>query len=255
MRSRVSRRCDRRLIDGLALMDDDGCRHGPIGCARSPQRVARGSALPTRRQVEANPARSELLLHRQLELEPGSPRPTLNEPLLTPHEAAALLAVRVSWIYDAVRGERLRSCRQARPLPALRPRALDRRPAPLAHPAGTPRSPRPAEPAPRPSLNARCANAAPLSFFLAEVAASGSDGGIIVDDPVSSLDDERRSYIARRLVAEAANRQVVVLTHDLPFMLDLIDQAEEAGLEPSVQGSCGWGPPSGGLMTTRHSRR
>ena len=75
-----------------------------------------------------------------------------------------------------------------------------------------------------------------LSFFLAEVGTSPTDGGIVVDDPVSSLDDERRAYIARRLVAEAQHRQVVVLTHDLPFMLDLLDQAEKAGLEPMVEG-------------------
>jgi recombinational DNA repair ATPase RecF len=75
-----------------------------------------------------------------------------------------------------------------------------------------------------------------LSFFLAEVAMSESDGGIVVDDPVSSLDDERREYIAKRLVTEAHKRQVVVFTHDLPFMLDLIDRAEAAGLEPLVQG-------------------
>ena len=75
-----------------------------------------------------------------------------------------------------------------------------------------------------------------LSFFLAEVAMSEGDGGIVVDDPVSSLDDERRDYIAKRLVAEAAHRQVIVFTHDLPFMLDLLDRAEKAGLEPLVQG-------------------
>ena len=71
---------------------------------------------------------------------------------------------------------------------------------------------------------------------MAEVATSGGDGGIVVDDPVSSLDDERRDYIARRLVAETQHRQVVVFTHDLPFMLDLLDRAEDAGLEPLVQG-------------------
>jgi energy-coupling factor transporter ATP-binding protein EcfA2 len=75
-----------------------------------------------------------------------------------------------------------------------------------------------------------------LSFFLAEIAMSDGDGGIIVDDPVSSLDDERRDYIARRLVAETEHRQVIVFTHDLPFMLDLLERAEEAGLEPLVQG-------------------
>ncbi|HVS84479.1 MAG TPA: AAA family ATPase [Gaiellaceae bacterium] len=71
-----------------------------------------------------------------------------------------------------------------------------------------------------------------LAFFLAEVASSETNGGLVVDDPVSSLDDERREYIAERLAAEAKQRQVIVFTHDLPFMLDLIDRAEE---EPSVQ--------------------
>ena len=75
-----------------------------------------------------------------------------------------------------------------------------------------------------------------LSFFLAEVASSEGDGGIVVDDPVSSLDDERRDYIANRLVAESKRRQVIVLTHDLPFMLDLLDRAEVAGIEPLVEG-------------------
>ena len=74
-----------------------------------------------------------------------------------------------------------------------------------------------------------------LSFFLAEVATSENDGGIVVDDPVSSLDDERRAYIADRLVEEAHRRQVIVLTHDLPFVLDLVDLAEKAGIEPLVQ--------------------
>ncbi len=75
-----------------------------------------------------------------------------------------------------------------------------------------------------------------LSFFLAEVATSEDDGGVVVDDPVSSLDDERRAYIAERLVAEARGRQVIVLTHDLPFMLDLVDLAEKAGIELMMQG-------------------
>ena len=75
-----------------------------------------------------------------------------------------------------------------------------------------------------------------LAFFFAEVAISSTDGGIIVDDPVSSLDDERRAHIARRLVEEAQRRQVVVLTHDLPFMLDLLNLAEKVGLEPLVEG-------------------
>lgn len=69
-----------------------------------------------------------------------------------------------------------------------------------------------------------------LSFFFAEVACADHGGGVVLDDPVSSLDDERREYIAARLVAEAALRQVVVFTHDLPFMLDIVEQASRASV-------------------------
>lgn len=75
-----------------------------------------------------------------------------------------------------------------------------------------------------------------LAFFFAEIGLAEHSGGVVVDDPVSSLDDERRAYIAQRLVIEATQRQVVVFTHDLPFMLDLLEQAENASLEPQLQG-------------------
>jgi len=75
-----------------------------------------------------------------------------------------------------------------------------------------------------------------LAFFFAEMRLAEHTGGVIVDDPVSSLDDERRSYIARRLVGEAAHRQVIVFTHDLPFMLELLEQADRVELEPKLQG-------------------
>jgi len=75
-----------------------------------------------------------------------------------------------------------------------------------------------------------------LAFFFAELTLADGDGGIVVDDPVSSLDEERRAYIAARLVEEAGQRQVVVFTHDLPFMLDLAEQARAAGLKPVMKG-------------------
>lgn len=67
-----------------------------------------------------------------------------------------------------------------------------------------------------------------LTFFLAEVAVSENGGGIVLDDPVSSLDHSRRSYVAKRLVEEAARRQVIVFTHDVVFLLELQDQARLA---------------------------
>lgn len=74
-----------------------------------------------------------------------------------------------------------------------------------------------------------------LAFFLAELGAAEHDGAVIFDDPVSSLDLQRRSHIARRLCEEAQRRQVAVFTHDLPFVLELRDEAKEAGITPHDQ--------------------
>jgi recombinational DNA repair ATPase RecF len=75
-----------------------------------------------------------------------------------------------------------------------------------------------------------------LAFFLAELTMLPQDAGIIVDDPVSSLDEERRQLIADRLVDEATHRQVIVFTHDLPFLADLQGQAEAAEVPIEVRG-------------------
>ncbi|MGR5908468.1 hypothetical protein ACT7DL_23575 [Bacillus paranthracis] len=44
-----------------------------------------------------------------------------------------------------------------------------------------------------------------IAFFLAEISSIPSYGGIILDDPVSSLDHSRREYVAYRLVQEQKN--------------------------------------------------
>ncbi|AXO89929.1 hypothetical protein DZC75_18675 [Pseudomonas parafulva] len=62
-----------------------------------------------------------------------------------------------------------------------------------------------------------------LGAFLAELKIANHGGGIIFDDPVSSLDHVRRRKVAHRLVEEAALRQVIVLTHDISFLSELID--------------------------------
>lgn len=65
-----------------------------------------------------------------------------------------------------------------------------------------------------------------LADFLTEVEVCNINGGIIFDDPVNSLDHERRLAIARRLVQESKKRQVVILTHDLGFLSDLRNEVE-----------------------------
>jgi energy-coupling factor transporter ATP-binding protein EcfA2 len=74
-----------------------------------------------------------------------------------------------------------------------------------------------------------------LCFFFAELEVANDLGGIVVDDPVSSLDDDRRIAIARRLVREAGNRQVIVFTHDLPFVFELRASADDAHVPCHVQ--------------------
>jgi len=73
------------------------------------------------------------------------------------------------------------------------------------------------------------------AFFLAELRVSNERSAILLDDPVSSLDHQRREHVAARLVAEAAHRQVVVLTHDLVFVAYLLENAETLGLPIHAQ--------------------
>lgn len=57
-----------------------------------------------------------------------------------------------------------------------------------------------------------------LAGFMAELATNDGNSGIIFDDPVSSLDHLHREDIAKRLAEEGRTRQVIVFTHDLPFL-------------------------------------
>ncbi len=73
------------------------------------------------------------------------------------------------------------------------------------------------------------------AFFLAELRVSDERSAIVLDDPISSLDQQRRDHLAARLAEESRRRQVVVLTHDLVFVYYLLEKAEELGLEVHAQ--------------------
>ncbi len=64
-----------------------------------------------------------------------------------------------------------------------------------------------------------------LAAFLTELSTATSKSAIIFDDPVSSLDHEWRGRIARRLITEAKDRQVIVFTHDILFLRLLLDES------------------------------
>lgn len=68
-----------------------------------------------------------------------------------------------------------------------------------------------------------------IGSFFAELRVSQHRGAAVFDDPVSSLDHRRRKNVARRLVEESQNRQVVVFTHDTVFLAELIVEIESAG--------------------------
>ncbi|WP_341836931.1 AAA family ATPase [Chitinophaga pollutisoli] len=61
-----------------------------------------------------------------------------------------------------------------------------------------------------------------IADFIAEMRLSEINRGIIFDDPVTSLDETRKSEIAKRLVEESLNKQTIIFTHDLVFVSSLI---------------------------------
>ncbi|SAK48919.1 recombination protein F [Caballeronia pedi] len=68
-----------------------------------------------------------------------------------------------------------------------------------------------------------------IASFLAEIKLGKGRGGVVFDDPVSSLDHRRRWEVAERLAAESLVRQVIVFTHDIYFLCILEQKAQELG--------------------------
>ncbi len=74
-----------------------------------------------------------------------------------------------------------------------------------------------------------------LACFLSELATNKDNCGIIFDDPVSSFDHKIRKKVVDRLVKEANTRQVIILTHDLVFLTELMEAVKAADLDHLVQ--------------------
>ncbi|HVB58740.1 MAG TPA: AAA family ATPase [Candidatus Acidoferrales bacterium] len=86
-----------------------------------------------------------------------------------------------------------------------------------------------------------------LAGFLAELETTNNGSGIVLDDPVSSLDHHYRLRVARLLVDAAKQRQVVVFTHDIVFLLMLTKYARIASI-PVTERSLRRGSPRHGLL-------
>jgi energy-coupling factor transporter ATP-binding protein EcfA2 len=74
-----------------------------------------------------------------------------------------------------------------------------------------------------------------IAAFFAELSTADDPSAIVFDDPVSSLDFEWRSNVAKRLVEESKHRQVIVFTHDVVFLLALKQYAADANIVPLDQ--------------------
>jgi hypothetical protein len=68
-----------------------------------------------------------------------------------------------------------------------------------------------------------------VAAFLTELATAPHNSALVFDDPITSLDHKWRHKVADRLVAESSVRQVIVFTHDLIFLNDIAEAAQEAG--------------------------
>ncbi|HOO50074.1 MAG TPA: AAA family ATPase [Alphaproteobacteria bacterium] len=71
-----------------------------------------------------------------------------------------------------------------------------------------------------------------LGSFLAELKLSNHSGGIIFDDPVSSLDHKHRGRFAKRIASEAQKRQVIIFTHDVVFLSQIRSECAKLNINP-----------------------
>lgn len=76
-------------------------------------------------------------------------------------------------------------------------------------------------------------NAVGLALFLAEITQQGKQP-VVFDDPITSLDHEVRGSLARRLMQLSKDRQVIVFTHDLLFVSQLVKSGNEQEVEFST---------------------
>ncbi len=70
-----------------------------------------------------------------------------------------------------------------------------------------------------------------LAGYYTEAFFDSSRSSLVLDDPVDSMDHIRRSLVARRLAEFAADRQVIVFTHEIAFVGELRRAADHEGVQ------------------------
>jgi hypothetical protein len=103
-----------------------------------------------------------------------------------------------------------------------------------------------------------------LAGFLAELSTEQSGSALIFDDPVCSLDHQWRRKVASRLVQLASERQVIVFTHDIVFLTNLVGYCTAQGTQlrqsylyrgPNQSGECIDGVPWAAMKVSRRIGR
>jgi len=74
-----------------------------------------------------------------------------------------------------------------------------------------------------------------LATFLSELSISEHKSAIIFDDPVSSLDHKWRNKIAKRVAEESKERQVIVFTHDITFLIMLEEHTSKLSCDFNIK--------------------
>jgi energy-coupling factor transporter ATP-binding protein EcfA2 len=74
-----------------------------------------------------------------------------------------------------------------------------------------------------------------LATFLSELSISEHKSAIIFDDPVSSLDHKWRNKISKRITEEALERQVIVFTHDITFLLMIQEHSKGLNCDLNIK--------------------
>jgi energy-coupling factor transporter ATP-binding protein EcfA2 len=87
-----------------------------------------------------------------------------------------------------------------------------------------------------------------IASLLAEVRRASHFSGLIFDDPVSSLDHIWRHKVAKRLVREGTERQIIMFTHDIAFLFAIQKECDEQGV-PIHKTAMQLGPKGYGMCT------
>jgi energy-coupling factor transporter ATP-binding protein EcfA2 len=73
-----------------------------------------------------------------------------------------------------------------------------------------------------------------LAAFLSELSTEETKSAVVLDDPISSLDVHSRERVAERIVKLASERQVIVFTHDVFFVVRLLEEARPQKIAAST---------------------